>query len=86
MLPLLQKVFHGPLQCLEPACLATHRHLPVHFTEGAWTAYRFVYVFFFHLLLDINALKAGSMSVPPPVLGKALLSEEGAPGWSVNTR
>lgn len=49
MLPLLQKVFHGPLQCLEPACLATHRHLPVHFTEGAWTAYRFVYVFFFSL-------------------------------------
>lgn len=42
--------------------------------------------FFFHLLLDINVLKAGSMSVPPPVLGKALLSEEGAPGWSVNTR
>lgn len=77
MLPLLQKVFHGPLQCLEPSCLATHRHLPVHFTEGAWIGYRFVYGF--QLLLDINVLKAGSMSVPPPVPGKALLSEERYP-------
>lgn len=84
MLPLLQKVFHGPLWCLEPACLATYRHLPVHFTKGAWTGYGFVYGF--HLLLGTNVLKVGSMSMAPPVPGKALLSEEVATGWSVNTR